>query len=113
MDSLVSTDWLAEHLSDVDLVVADVRWRPAPPGAGHAAYLESHIPGAAFIDLDTDLAEVPEDPSLGGRHPLARLRARCHDGGRRDRDDLLDRARALAPGVIRRAVAVRGISSPA
>ncbi len=77
MDALVSTDWLAEHLSDADLVIADVRWRPAPAGAGHEAYLESHIPGAVFVDLDTDLAEVPEDPSFGGRHPLPTPTAFC------------------------------------
>jgi thiosulfate/3-mercaptopyruvate sulfurtransferase len=46
--------------------VLDVRWRVGgPPGIGD--YLASHLPGAAFIDLDQDLAGPP---GPGGRHPL-------------------------------------------
>lgn len=33
-------------------------------------YLEKHISGARFIDLDKDLAEIGEDAAFGGRHPL-------------------------------------------
>ncbi len=33
-------------------------------------YLEKHINGARFIDLDNDLAQVGEDAAFGGRHPL-------------------------------------------
>lgn len=33
-------------------------------------YLEKHIKGALFIDLDKDLAEIGEDAAFGGRHPL-------------------------------------------
>ncbi len=33
-------------------------------------YLEKHIKGARFIDLDKDLAEIGEDAAFGGRHPL-------------------------------------------
>ncbi|OCA80537.1 sulfurtransferase [Chryseobacterium contaminans] len=33
-------------------------------------YLEKHIKGAKFIDLDKDLAEIGEDAAFGGRHPL-------------------------------------------
>lgn len=51
-----------------DATVLDVRWELGwPPGAGHERYLEGHIPGAAFVDLETDLAGPPGD---GGRHPL-------------------------------------------
>lgn len=46
--------------------VLDVRWRlGGPPGTG--AYLAGHLPGAAFVDLDQDLAAPP---GPGGRHPL-------------------------------------------
>jgi thiosulfate/3-mercaptopyruvate sulfurtransferase len=47
-------------------VVLDVRWRlGGPPGrAEHAA---GHVPGAVFVDLDTELAAPP---GTGGRHPL-------------------------------------------
>ncbi|ASW75263.1 sulfurtransferase [Chryseobacterium piperi] len=37
----------------------------------NANYLEKHIKGARFIDLDKDLAEIiGEDAAFGGRHPL-------------------------------------------
>jgi thiosulfate/3-mercaptopyruvate sulfurtransferase len=46
--------------------VLDVRWElGGPPGLPQ--YLEGHIPGAAFVDLETALAGPPGD---GGRHPL-------------------------------------------
>ncbi len=44
----------------------DVRWELAGP-PGREAYGEGHIPGAAFVDLDTELAARPGD---GGRHPM-------------------------------------------
>ncbi|MDR3024195.1 sulfurtransferase [Chryseobacterium sp.] len=34
------------------------------------SYLEKHIKGARFVDLDKDLAEIGEDAAFGGRHPL-------------------------------------------
>jgi thiosulfate/3-mercaptopyruvate sulfurtransferase len=44
----------------------DVRWRlGGPPGIGD--YLAGHLPGASYVDLDTDLAGPP---GRGGRHPL-------------------------------------------
>ena len=53
MDSLVSTVWLAEHLWESDLVVVDSSWHmPASGRSGRAEYLEAHIPGARFLDLD-------------------------------------------------------------
>lgn len=53
MDSLVSTDWLAEHLGEPDLVVVDSSWfMPSLGRSGRAEYLEAHIPGARFLDID-------------------------------------------------------------
>jgi len=53
MDSLVSTDWLAEHLGDPDLVVVDSSWHmPASGRSGREEFLEAHIPGARFLDID-------------------------------------------------------------
>ncbi|MDR0808326.1 MAG: 3-mercaptopyruvate sulfurtransferase [Gemmobacter sp.] len=51
--TLVSTDWLAQHLKDPDLRILDASWYM--PGAGRdakAEYGASHIPGARFFDLD-------------------------------------------------------------
>ena len=33
-------------------------------------YDEKHLDGAIFIDLNTQLADIKEDASIGGRHPL-------------------------------------------
>ncbi len=33
-------------------------------------YQQKHLDGALFIDLNTQLADIKEDPSIGGRHPL-------------------------------------------
>ena len=53
MDSLVSTQWLAEHLGEADLVVVDCSWfMPSLGRSGRDEYLEAHIPGARFLDID-------------------------------------------------------------
>jgi thiosulfate/3-mercaptopyruvate sulfurtransferase len=46
--------------------VLDVRWQLSA-GAQPDLYASGHIPGAAFVDLDRDLAAPP---GQGGRHPL-------------------------------------------
>jgi thiosulfate/3-mercaptopyruvate sulfurtransferase len=53
MDSLVSTDWLAQHLGEPDLIIVDSSWHMAASGRrGREEYLEAHIPGARFLDID-------------------------------------------------------------
>jgi len=53
MDSLVSTDWLAQHLGEPDLVVVDSSWfMPALGRSGRDEFLAAHIPGARFLDID-------------------------------------------------------------
>ena len=53
MDSLVTTDWLAEHLGRPDLVVVDSSWHmPSTGRSGRDEYLRTHIPGARFLDID-------------------------------------------------------------
>lgn len=64
---IVDAAWLAEHLNDPELVVADVRWGLGAPDKGRKAYESGHIPGAVFVDLDEDLAA---SPGKHGRHPL-------------------------------------------
>ena len=53
MDSLISTEWLAQHLGEADLVVVDASWHmPATARSGQAEHLENHITGARFLDID-------------------------------------------------------------
>ena len=52
MDSLVSTDWLAGHLGDDDLIVLDATKHLAASGRDAGAeFLAAHIPGARFLNL--------------------------------------------------------------
>jgi thiosulfate/3-mercaptopyruvate sulfurtransferase len=54
---LVTTDWLAEHIDDANVVLVDASWyMPATGRKGHAEYLESHLPGAVFFGID-DIAD--------------------------------------------------------
>jgi thiosulfate/3-mercaptopyruvate sulfurtransferase len=45
----------------------DCRWELGKPGRGRELYLAGHIPGASFLDVDTDLSSAPGER---GRHPL-------------------------------------------
>ncbi len=59
-DVLVSTDWLAAHLTAPDVRILDASWHL--PGAGRdalAEYKAGHIPGARFFDID----EISDDQS--------------------------------------------------
>ncbi len=51
-------------------LVLDVRWALGDP-YGRDHYADAHIPGAVYVDLDTELA-APPTPE-GGRHPLPDL----------------------------------------
>ena len=68
MDSLVSTEWLDQHLDDPDLVVLDcsVYQEELSEGgfrnvSGRPRYEEGHIPTSGFADLKGELCE-PESP---------------------------------------------------
>jgi len=61
---LAETGWLAEHLADPSIRIVDIRGIIHPPDAPHphyfgnrSAYIESHIPGAVFVDWTTDITE--------------------------------------------------------
>ena len=54
-------------LSHVRYQFVDCRWSLDDPGLGRRLYLEAHIPGAAFLDVEHDLSAPP---GRGGRHPL-------------------------------------------
>jgi thiosulfate/3-mercaptopyruvate sulfurtransferase len=67
---LVSTTDLAALLGNpatpAPPVLLDIRWRLGGP-PGRQEYAAGHLPGAVYLDLDTDLAGPP---GAGGRHPL-------------------------------------------
>jgi thiosulfate/3-mercaptopyruvate sulfurtransferase len=66
-DLLVEPDRLAAELDRADPpALLDVRWRlvGAP---GREDYAAGHLPGAVFVDLDTELCGRP---GTAGRHPL-------------------------------------------
>lgn len=77
---LISTSDLHTRLGEPGLRVVDVRWVLGSPGRGREAYDAGHLPGALFLDVDTDLV-APEGP---GRHPLPSpsvLRSRLEAAG--------------------------------
>jgi thiosulfate/3-mercaptopyruvate sulfurtransferase len=63
---LVSAEWLHDHLGEPDLRVIDFRWYLSGR-KGVDEYLEGHIPGAVFVELDAVTGEGY------GRHPLPSL----------------------------------------
>jgi thiosulfate/3-mercaptopyruvate sulfurtransferase len=66
LNPLISVEELGEQLANENLRIVDTRWYLADPTEGRAEYGRHHIPGAIFLDLDSDLC-APEGP---GRHPL-------------------------------------------
>ncbi|MGW1778328.1 sulfurtransferase [Streptomyces sp. NPDC002143] len=78
MNAIITASELAGDLAgDHPPVVLDVRWQLSvakatgePPFDGRAAYEAGHVPGAAYVDLDRELAGAPGG---GGRHPLPDL----------------------------------------
>jgi thiosulfate/3-mercaptopyruvate sulfurtransferase len=66
---IVSTEWLAAHRVNPDLVVFDAtKYLPNEPHDGRTEFLASHIPGARFFDIDeiadpdTDLPHMVPTP---------------------------------------------------
>ncbi len=61
---IVEASWLQNNLDNV--LVADVRWS-IDQGPHQQDFLDGHIPGAVFVNLDSDLSAMP---GSHGRHPL-------------------------------------------
>jgi len=57
----------------------DCRWELGNPERGRELYLAGHIPGASFLDVDTDLSSPPGEC---GRHPLPDSEAFASAAGR-------------------------------
>ena len=60
----VSTDWLAEHLQDRNIVVVDGSYLVLQKRDARAEYLKEHIPGAVFFDVDTVADHSTELPHM-------------------------------------------------
>ena len=82
-NTLISVQQLAAlQAGGKPLMVFDCSFDLAAPAAGHAQYLQSHIPDAVFADLDKSLSAAHGKPGAhgevatssqsasGGRHPL-------------------------------------------
>lgn len=67
---LKTAGWLIEHLGKPRLRVLDCRYALTDPLVGRIAYLEGHVPGAIYADLETDLSGPVRPDGAGGRHPL-------------------------------------------
>lgn len=70
MSFLITVDRLKRRLENKqnNTVIIDVRFQLNDPDAGRKAYLEGHIPGAVYLDLNKDLSGKVE--KHGGSHPL-------------------------------------------
>ncbi|TCS94928.1 sulfurtransferase [Hazenella coriacea] len=68
MHSLIEMEWLQQHLDDPNLLIIDCRFQLGHPTSGKDGYLQEHIPGAHYLDLEKDLSG--SIGSHGGRHPL-------------------------------------------
>jgi thiosulfate/3-mercaptopyruvate sulfurtransferase len=68
---LIQVDELARLLAGPETerpVVLDVRFRMTGP-TGCREFERAHVPGASYVDLNTDLATIRPD-GVGGRHPM-------------------------------------------
>ncbi|HEU4761309.1 MAG TPA: sulfurtransferase, partial [Gemmatimonadales bacterium] len=65
-DGLVSTEWLAARLGEPGIVPLDCSWYlPSANRDAHTEFVEGHIPGARYFDL-----EVHSDPASSLPHML-------------------------------------------
>jgi thiosulfate/3-mercaptopyruvate sulfurtransferase len=61
----------------------DCRWELGKPERGRQLYLEGHVPGASFLDVERELSAPPAAPGHpGGRHPLPEEGVFAHAAGR-------------------------------
>ncbi len=68
MKALISVDELATLIDQGDTLVIDCRKELSSPDSGRIAWSASHIPGALYADLDSDLSDLSRRGQ--GRHPL-------------------------------------------
>lgn len=80
MALLITTDELSALLDSAEPIrVLDVRWRLDRP-EGRPEYLQGHLPGAVYVDLEQELSRRGQPDE--GRHPLPH-RDRLQEAARR------------------------------
>ena len=67
--TLISIDDFSKIRLNVDLILFDCRFYLADTAKGRKEYLQSHIPGAVYLDINHDLSS-PVIKGVTGRHPL-------------------------------------------
>jgi len=78
--TLVSTDWLAQHLKDPDLRILDASWYMPQSGRNpRTEYEEAHIPGARFFDIDDISDHRSELPHMAP--PIEKFMSRMREMG--------------------------------
>ncbi len=72
VDPLIEPQQLAKRLAgDQPPILLDARWQLGrPPADNYEDYLAGHLPGAAFLDLDSALSGPVTVDGVGGRHPM-------------------------------------------
>ncbi|WP_274363970.1 sulfurtransferase [Paenibacillus thermotolerans] len=70
MRHLISPERLYSMLQEGSVIVIDCRFNLGEPISGRSAYMEGHIPGAFYLDLEQDLSSAKRADGHGGRHPL-------------------------------------------
>ncbi|MEO6131061.1 MAG: sulfurtransferase [Saprospiraceae bacterium] len=66
---IISVDEASEAMKDKSVVIFDSRFYLTEPLKGRKEYLQSHIPGAVYLDTNSDLSS-PVINGVTGRHPL-------------------------------------------
>jgi thiosulfate/3-mercaptopyruvate sulfurtransferase len=61
---VATTAWLEENLGRPEVRIVDLRWRP--DGSGARLHAEGHIPGATYVDWESQLVE--RDEATGAVH---------------------------------------------
>lgn len=73
MRHIISPERLYSLLQEGDGIVIDCRFNLGEPISGKTAYMEGHIPGAYYLDLEQDLSSEKRPDGHGGRHPLPNI----------------------------------------
>lgn len=66
MNPIITPNQLLEAVQTNAIVLVDATNSPT----AYQNYQQSHLQGALFVDVNTQLADIKEDAAKGGRHPL-------------------------------------------